>query len=262
MGSSKAQKLLRRGRRMVVVTLKMFLPLLLFALPSLADEGILDCLTGPCVTVSGVGKLQGTWQSTQWTDRRVYGFMGIPFGETTGGEHRFGPPRPKGPLNDGRDAFDASYLNYITDWWDHVCPQAGVSLGGEFVNPLLAQAAQDPELNSTMRGLPGAVLGSEDCLHLAVHTPELPSASHNPRLPVMVYIHGGSFMLGGYVGAGPGKLLERDMVLVSSNTGLVHLVSCASQTMRSLAMLVFLISCWRWNGSTTILQTLVATRTE
>ena len=66
-----------------------FLPLLLFALPSLADEGILDCLTGPCVTVPGVGKLQGTWQNTQWTDRRVYQFMGIPFGETTGGEHRF-----------------------------------------------------------------------------------------------------------------------------------------------------------------------------
>ena len=31
----------------------------------------------------------------------------------------------------------------------------------------------------------------------------------------MVYIHGGSFMLGGYIGAGPGKLLERDMVLVA-----------------------------------------------
>ena len=27
-----------------------------------------------------------------------------------------------------------------------------------------------------------------------------------------VYIHGGSFMLGGYIGAGPRKLLERDMV--------------------------------------------------
>ena len=65
---------------------------------------------------------------------------------------RFGPPRRKGPLNDGKDAFDASYLNYITDWWDHVCPQAGISLGGEFVNPLLVQAAQDPELNATMRG--------------------------------------------------------------------------------------------------------------
>ena len=68
---------------------KSFLPLLLLALPAKSDDGILDCLTGPCVTVAGVGKLQGTWQSTQWSDRRVYGFMGIPFGETTGGEHRF-----------------------------------------------------------------------------------------------------------------------------------------------------------------------------
>ena len=92
-----------------------------------------------------------------------------------------------------------------------------------------------------MRGLPGAVIGTEDCLHLAVHTPELPSADHNPKLPVMVtfdnlpdhemlklteirrsvvfvqkvYIHGGSFMLGGYIGAGPRKLLERDMVKFS-----------------------------------------------
>ena len=29
-----------------------------------------------------------------------------------------------------------------------------------------------------------------------------------------VYIHGGSFMLGGYIGAGPRKLLERDMVFI------------------------------------------------
>ena len=69
---------------------KSFLPLLLLlVVPTKSDNGILDCLTGPCVTVAGVGKLQGTWQSTQWSDRRVYGFMGIPFGETTGGEHRF-----------------------------------------------------------------------------------------------------------------------------------------------------------------------------
>ena len=69
---------------------KSFLPLLLLlVVPAKSDDGILDCLTGPCVTVAGVGKLQGTWQSTQWSDRRVYGFMGIPFGETTGGEHRF-----------------------------------------------------------------------------------------------------------------------------------------------------------------------------
>jgi len=184
-------------------------------LPCLVSAGILDCLTGPCVTVPGVGKIQGSYKETQFTGRRYFEFLGIPFGEDTGGAHRFGPPRAKGPLNDGKDAFDASYLNYITDWWDHVCPQQGVGAHDETSNPLLAMAAADPELNRTLRGLPGAVLGSEDCLHLAVHTPVLPDAANNPKLPVMVYIHGGSFMLGGYIGAGAGKLLERDMILVS-----------------------------------------------
>merc|ERR1712055_561781 len=193
-----------------------YLALMVLVTPSLSDDGILDCLTGPCVQVPGVGKIQGTWQFTQWTERRVNSLFGIPFGETTGGQHRFAPPREKGPLNEGHDAFDASYLNYITDWWDWVCPQPGVDLSGEYENPLLAMmAAQDPELDVKMRGLPGKVLGTEDCLRLAVYSPELPSDSHNPKLPVMVYIHGGSFMLGGYIGAGSGKLLERDMILVA-----------------------------------------------
>jgi len=182
---------------------------------TLGSDGILDCLTGPCVTVPGVGKIQGTWQTTQWSERRIYSFIGIPFGETTGGEYRFAPPRPKAPLNDGKNAFDATYLNYITDWWDHVCPQPGVDLSGEYENPMLAMAAaQDPALDSKMRGLPGKVIGTEDCLRLAVYTPHLPSITHR-QLPVMIYIHGGSFMLGSYIGAGPGKLLERDMVLVA-----------------------------------------------
>ena len=45
---------------------------------------------------------------------------------------------------------------------------------------------QDSGLEAAVRGLPGAVIGTEDCLHLAVHTPELPSGDHNPKLPVMV----------------------------------------------------------------------------
>jgi len=175
------------------------------------NTGVFDCLTGPCVTVPGVGKLQGSFRPTQWTGRDVYTFMGIPFGEDTSGENRFAPPVPKAPLNDGKDAFDATYLNYLLDWWDHACPQPGMG-ATEFDNPMLAQwAAEHPE-----RALPtGAVIGTEDCLHLAVFTPELPSADSHPKLPVMVYIHGGSFMLGGYIGAGPGKLLERDMIIVA-----------------------------------------------
>ena len=81
-----------------------------------AVGGPLDCISGPCVTVEGVGKLklmlkkyphpipielqsqyypipipgklQGSWEHTQWSHRRINQFMGIPFGETTAGEHR------------------------------------------------------------------------------------------------------------------------------------------------------------------------------
>lgn len=35
--------------------------------------------------------------------------------------------------------------------------------------------------------------GSEDCLFLNVFTPMLPSENRHPKLPVMVFIHGGAF---------------------------------------------------------------------
>jgi carboxylesterase type B len=161
--------------------------------------------------VPGVGKLQGSKKSTQFTGRDVYGFWNIPFGEDTGGENRFQPPVPKAQINDGHDAFDASYLTYITGWWNHVCPQPGLNL--EMRNPYFHMMDEEAPVNETDRSLLN-VMGSEDCLKLAVFTPELPSVSANPKLPVIVYIHGGAFMLGGYIGAGPGKLLEKDVVLV------------------------------------------------
>jgi len=174
------------------------------------DKGIFDCLTGPCVTVDGVGKLQGTKKSTEFSGRDYYGFWDIPYGEDTGGANRFQPPKPRGPINDGGDAYDASYAGYILGWWDYVCPQPGLNLG-VMNNPFMELMNQEhPMPESRLLG----TMGNEDCLRLAVFTPELPTNHHNPKLPVMVYIHGGSFMLGGYVGAGAGKLLEKDMVLV------------------------------------------------
>jgi len=162
-----------------------------------------------------VGKIQGSKKTTQFEGRDIYGFWKIPFGETTGGENRFQPPIPRGPLNDGKDAFDASYASYLLGWWNNVCPQPGPgAVEKEFSNPWLSmmEATLGP-INATDRATMVA-LGTEDCLHLAVFTPQLPTADSNPKLPVIVYIHGGAFMLGGYVGAGPGKLLEKDVVLV------------------------------------------------
>jgi len=176
------------------------------------DKGIFDCLTGPCVTVPGVGKLQGSKKTTQFTGREVFGFWSIPFGETTGGENRFAPPVPKAPLNDGKDAFDASYTSYILSWFNNVCPQPGVELTGKASNPFIQMMMEEHPIPEEKGIL--SVLGTEDCLKLAVFTPELPTAQSNPKLPVMVYIHGGAFMMGGYIAAGPGKLLEKDVVLV------------------------------------------------
>ena len=64
-------------------------------------QGIFDCLTGPCVTVPGVGKFQGSTKQTQFSGRDIKGFWGIPYGEDTGGLNRFKPPKPRGPINDG-----------------------------------------------------------------------------------------------------------------------------------------------------------------
>ena len=72
---------------------------------------------------------------------------------------------------DFQDAFDASYLNYLLDWWEHVCPQPGMGATG-FDNPMLAQwAAEHPERANALPT--GPTIGTEDCLHLAVFTPEV-----------------------------------------------------------------------------------------
>jgi len=176
-------------------------------------KGLFDCMTGPCVTVPGVGKLQGTKKSTQFTGREIFGFWSIPYGEDTSGENRFQPPKPRPPLNDGNSVYDASYLSYITHWFNRVCPQPGLPSGDNFVNPYLAMMDKMHPINHTERGVLD-ILGSEDCLQLAVYTPELPTEDSHVAMPVIVYIHGGAFMLGGYIGQGPGKLLEKDIVLV------------------------------------------------
>jgi len=181
------------------------------------EKDIFDCITGPCVQVPGVGKLQGSKKKSAWKNRDIYSFYGIPYAESTADANRFQPPVPKAPLNDGRDAFDASYLHYNINLLNQLCVQPGMSSGedGKMVkNPMLALIEEMyPESIPEDKGLLDTI-GSEDCLSLAVFSPELPSHDNNPKLPVMVFYHGGSFMLGGYVAYGPKFLLDRDIVLV------------------------------------------------
>lgn len=61
------------------------------------------------------------------------------------------------------------------------------------------------------------IVGDENCLHLNVFTPKLPSADNPSLLDVFVYIHGGGFMSGAGSYYGPEHLMDRDVVVVTFN---------------------------------------------
>lgn len=93
-------------------------------------------------------------------------FLNIPYGEDTGGENRFKPPRQHVP--------DAGTTIKAQSYGDS-CPQP---LGEGFVPLVLGQITEV----------------SEDCLNLNVARPRGIDATD--RLPVMVWIHGGGFWSG------------------------------------------------------------------
>ena len=94
-------------------------------------------------------------------------FLGIPYGQDTSGAGRFKPPRRHVPPPGSR--VDATA-------YGPSCPQAL----GEWAPPI---------------SLGNITEVSEDCLSLNVARPK-GSGSENGLLPVMVYIHGGSFWAG------------------------------------------------------------------
>lgn len=112
-------------------------------------------------------------------------FRGVPFAAPPVGERRFAPPAPPDPWADVRPAKEFAAVSH----------QSSIGLG-------FMGAGKQPQ--------------SEDCLYLNVWTPGLDGA----KRPVMVWIHGGAFVLG--AGSEPlydgRRLSERgDVVVVTIN---------------------------------------------
>ncbi|KAH0819041.1 hypothetical protein GEV33_003750 [Tenebrio molitor] len=80
---------------------------------------------------------------------------------------------------------------------------------GNFVDDLAAEVRIGPNSDKE----------SEDCLYLNVYTPQLPSKTSNASLPVMVYFHGGGFIIGDstHQSYGPEFLVSKDVVVVTLN---------------------------------------------
>lgn len=127
------------------------------------------------VTIDGLGTVIGLQETTKWSNRTIYSFRGIPFAEPPIGELRFRPPVSITTLG---GTFDArSYGN--------VCPQ-----------------------NAAF----GTLTSGEDCLSLNVYVPEVDDG--NKTLPVMIWLHGGTFTTGFAPIFEPHFILEEDVILV------------------------------------------------
>lgn len=128
-------------------------------------------------------------------DGKVAAFLGVPFAEPPVGELRWRAPQPLQPGLQRRETteFAAACMQSmrILDWYRRLAETFGGS----------ADYYQDLEV-------------SEDCLYLNVWTPTIKS---DARLPVMVWVHGGSNRSGwSYEPNYHGQVLaQRDVVVVS-----------------------------------------------
>ncbi|KAM6177158.1 pyrethroid hydrolase Ces2e-like [Erethizon dorsatum] len=116
------------------------------------------------------GQVRGTFSHVKGTDVGVHTFLGIPFAKPPVGPLRFAPPEAPEPWSGVRDG--TSY--------PAMCLQNVGKMN------ILAVSV----LNLTMPPIPM----SEDCLYLNIYTPA--HAREGSNLPVMVWIHGGSLVMG------------------------------------------------------------------
>ncbi|XP_071547573.1 venom carboxylesterase-6-like [Panulirus ornatus] len=126
------------------------------------------------------GVIRGVKVSLQ-NSRHFYSFKGIPYGKPPVGDLRYKDPVEAEGWTGVRESSTPPE-----------CPQQ--SLGHFYGNKTES-------------------LGNEDCLYLNVYTPD----PHASDLPVMVYIHGGGFIMGNpdTFGGSPNRLLTKNIVLVS-----------------------------------------------
>jgi para-nitrobenzyl esterase len=138
-------------------------------------------------------ELHGIWEGD---NGNIATFKGVPFAQPPVGDLRWRAPVPNtprpGPQAAGEFAPGCMQTTYTTDWYARVAVAFG----------------HDPEVAARPNGV------SEDCLYLNVWTPDLDPAA---RLPVMVWVHGGSNTGGwsyepNYIGA---RLAAKGVVVVT-----------------------------------------------
>uniref|UniRef100_A0A8C5XG45 Carboxylic ester hydrolase n=1 Tax=Microcebus murinus TaxID=30608 RepID=A0A8C5XG45_MICMU len=122
------------------------------------------------IRTTRTGQVRGSLVHVKGTDVGVHTFLGIPFAKPPLGPLRFAPPEPPESWSGVRDG--TSY--------PAMCLQDFTITNEESLYMF----------NMTMPSIPV----SEDCLYLNIYTPA--HAHEGSHLPVMVWIHGGAFVMG------------------------------------------------------------------
>ncbi|XP_046395469.1 juvenile hormone esterase-like [Ischnura elegans] len=156
----------------------------------------------PTVEIPGLGKVVGDISYSHFNQRPFYQYKGIRYGVPPTGERRFKHPEPQGPWNGtvdatkfGRSCPQPSSMTYYDPWakLHSEVKRELIKRGESFLDP-----TEDEE-------------NLEDCLFLHIYTPKL---GVEAKLPVMVFIHGGAFIVGDAVLYGPQRFMDKDVVLV------------------------------------------------
>jgi para-nitrobenzyl esterase len=149
-------------------------------------------VSGPVALANGE-ELHGVWEGE---GNQIAVFKGVPFAAPPVGDLRWRAPQPNSPRPGPQSAVEFApgcmQTSYSTDWYARVAAAFG----------------HGPEVAARPLGV------AEDCLYLNIWTPQM---NPDARLPVMVWVHGGSNKGGwsyepNYMGT---RLAARGVVVVS-----------------------------------------------
>ncbi|KAL4005949.1 hypothetical protein ACER0C_005662 [Sarotherodon galilaeus] len=155
-------------------------------------------LQGPVVH-TGLGSLKGEYVSVKGKETGVHAYLSVPFAKPPlGPSLRLAPPQPVEGWEGVRDATKKPPM----------CIQSKEAVL-DLVDKLGAALVEVPDI-------------SEDCLYLNIYTPA--NRAKNAKLPVMVWIHGGGFVLGSasmYDGSALAAYQDVVVVLIQYRLGLL-----------------------------------------
>ncbi|XP_007906068.2 fatty acyl-CoA hydrolase precursor, medium chain [Callorhinchus milii] len=160
------------------------------------------------IVVTKYGQLEGKQVTVKGMDSPVYQYLYIPFAKPPVGSLRFAPPQP---------------------------PEAWTGIRNSTKNPpLCLQSLQISEILAEMMQIQFPPLTiSEDCLYLNIMTPIGPGERIR-KLPVMVFIHGGGFSIGGasiYDGSALAAYGDVVVVTIQYRLGILGFLSTGDEHM-------------------------------